>query len=117
MRHKPTRIAGLKPPSAPVALQRDTEMVRSDLHSEFSSQVRKNIAGGGTFAMCLYRAQSGIAQRYALGRLSDAGSAARGSGHRRGSRGPSSSTSLRRHSLPEPVQHTLGYFQLTELST
>src|SRR6516162_7757844 len=54
MRHEPPRITSLEPPSTPVALQRDTEMVRPDGHAEFPSEIRENLAGGGAFAMRLH---------------------------------------------------------------
>jgi hypothetical protein len=64
---KPAVIAILfKPASTAVALQRNTEMVWSDPHSEFPSEVIENLLGGGAFAMCLHGPQCGIAQGHSL---------------------------------------------------
>src|SRR6516164_2423465 len=92
-------------------------MVRPDRHAEFPSEIRKNLAGGGAFAMRLDGPQSGIAQRHGLGRLRSPGSAACCGRRRRGrsSRRSSPSASLRGLDSAEPCQHTLGDFQLIEL--
>ena len=101
-----------------MALQRDTKMVRPDRHAEFSSEIREDLARGGTFAMRLHSAQRGIAQRYSLSRLRGPGCAARGSRRWCGSRGSSSSASLRGRDLSsEACQHPLGDFQFIELGS
>src|SRR6185312_14935909 len=64
-RREPSLIAIFQSAGAPVALQRDAEMVRPDRHAELPGQVIHDIVGGRTLAMRLHCLQRGVAQRYA----------------------------------------------------
>ena len=55
-----------EPAGTAVALQRNTEMVWPDRHSEFPSEVIENLPAGGAFTMRLHGPQCGIAQGHSL---------------------------------------------------
>src|SRR5215469_3336342 len=117
LRQVPALVAVVEPAATAVPLQCNTEVVRSDRHSELPRQMIEDFVGGGALGMCLHSLQRRIAQRHTrrLWRAAS-GSALPAGRRRRRSCRTSSSASLAHLDAPaESRQHPLSNFQLIKL--